>query len=1078
MKKFGKALVTLFGVLFLFCVGALAACGDEEEPPQAKTYTLTLDFDGTQGDVTATKPASGEKYAENESVTITVSAKESFETDTVTVNGTAVSLTEGKYTFSITSDTTVKATFKPTAETVLYSVQLEDYAAEHGTVLVSEPAAGGLYYEKGETVTVTAVPAEHYAVGSVLVNGAPIQPDGEGNYVFSVEDNTVISVTFDALPITGEFTFPEMMRGTWKTLESPDTAGFYTFVIGEHSVLLTDENGTRQEIGVEIESSSDEFGEYFKAIITWNEETYELETRVSDALLALVQYDEDDWTVLSLMIFAPDPLPEVKIDSALYGVWTSSAGELTIGADGIVWGGRKVSVFIDLTDGEQEPDAFWYDYYLIADGAVYNLMYYGTEESYTFALFNENDYDDQIWFLRKTEDGRTPAKIPDEFVGSWTSLSGADGVTVTSSKVTFYGTEYDVYDDGVGGYEITLLFDGKTAVPYTMRLSGDGLVLLFLSGDSSYSSLAFGKTNDEGEIELPDLAIPESSMLYATMWYDPQSGNEGSALSFMPGNITFNSYTLRILTYSEEDGGELHLTLLAESFLGDLQWGELYYHPATADSGESVSIYLISGGEYSLVPYGAIDGLSFTFGSKFLGYWENSINFDSVTVAVNGVIWSTAGTITAATAAVANASEGTYTLTFGGKQYTLGWYGEYEVSGVVLCLSPVNPEEGGADAYFYHTDYELTISDCYNGTWYSETSADVLTVENDRVVFNGENAAAVIDAGYVEQLGTQNGYPADVKEHCYFFLTWAGEIHFLYWYPGDQFDPTVRVIVDSTYFIDNLTISSEYVGEYTSVDGSGIKLVVTGNKITIDGAEVAFHYGSTGYAFTWNEKEYYLIHDTTSDYIVYLAERTEFDYDMSSAIYFLKDGAPTAKPTMAALMGTWTADGMEDLAISDSGVTYGGKAVIVLTADERPTQDMAFYKIIIAGKAGAIDYYGGGVSLTLTIGMNMITYSKPNAGGDKQNGFFTAAQQGVYTFAAYGMTIKVDADSILITESGYTDTITKENITKNEDGTFTFIYHQYGDGDLELTVTITFSDGKLSTHEQYWSWDYDFEKIS
>ncbi len=199
-KALRKILFSVLVLCMTFCVGALAACGDEnEEQPEAKTYSLTLDFDGTQGDVTATKPASGEKYAENESVTITVSAKESFETDTVTVNGTAVSLTEGKYTFPITSDTTVKATFKSIAVTPDGFTITVNCPEEQGVVTVTPPLSGDKY-EENERVTVTVTAKEGYALNSVTLDGAAQTLDENNSFSFYVTGNVTIAVTFDAIP--------------------------------------------------------------------------------------------------------------------------------------------------------------------------------------------------------------------------------------------------------------------------------------------------------------------------------------------------------------------------------------------------------------------------------------------------------------------------------------------------------------------------------------------------------------------------------------------------------------------------------------------------------------------------------------------------------------------------------------------------------------------------------------------------------------------------------------------------------------------------------------------------------------
>ena len=112
MKATKRLLLLLLGVIFAL---ALAACDDgEENPAPAETpagYTVTLTYDAQKGDASLSAPASGQKYAAGESVTLTVSPKSGYVTEGVTVDGAAVSLAEGKYSFSVQHDTAVNVTF-------------------------------------------------------------------------------------------------------------------------------------------------------------------------------------------------------------------------------------------------------------------------------------------------------------------------------------------------------------------------------------------------------------------------------------------------------------------------------------------------------------------------------------------------------------------------------------------------------------------------------------------------------------------------------------------------------------------------------------------------------------------------------------------------------------------------------------------------------------------------------------------------------------------------------------------------------------------------------------------------------
>lgn len=134
MKKFRRAIVLILCLALAFTL--FAACGEkngdnggdhdiaggneggnegegegggQDEP--AQTYTVTLSFDGSQGSVQVSPPQSGDVYAENETVTVTVQPAAGFVVKEVLVNGTKVSLSGGKYEFAIKQNTTVSASF-------------------------------------------------------------------------------------------------------------------------------------------------------------------------------------------------------------------------------------------------------------------------------------------------------------------------------------------------------------------------------------------------------------------------------------------------------------------------------------------------------------------------------------------------------------------------------------------------------------------------------------------------------------------------------------------------------------------------------------------------------------------------------------------------------------------------------------------------------------------------------------------------------------------------------------------------------------------------------------------------------
>lgn len=195
MKRLKLMLVVLSVSVLFACVGLFAACGDPAEP-DGTYYTVTVSpYEEEGGTVTLSDPANPAKgYAENEEVTITVTANEDYEVEAVTVGGDAVHLdSQGKYTFAVTSDTTVAVTFHAIT---YYTVTVSPYAEEAGTVAVSPAAKPAKGYVENEQVTITVTAAEEHAVSEVKVNDSPVVLNGQGEYTFPITQNTTVSATF------------------------------------------------------------------------------------------------------------------------------------------------------------------------------------------------------------------------------------------------------------------------------------------------------------------------------------------------------------------------------------------------------------------------------------------------------------------------------------------------------------------------------------------------------------------------------------------------------------------------------------------------------------------------------------------------------------------------------------------------------------------------------------------------------------------------------------------------------------------------------------------------------------------
>lgn len=77
------------------------------------THAITCSTEGGHGSVSADKTAA----KAGETVTLTLSPEDGYEVDTVKVNGTAITAKDGVYSFVVSGDTEVKATFKAGAVT-------------------------------------------------------------------------------------------------------------------------------------------------------------------------------------------------------------------------------------------------------------------------------------------------------------------------------------------------------------------------------------------------------------------------------------------------------------------------------------------------------------------------------------------------------------------------------------------------------------------------------------------------------------------------------------------------------------------------------------------------------------------------------------------------------------------------------------------------------------------------------------------------------------------------------------------------------------------------------------------------
>ena len=184
MKKIlNKRVLSCILALFLipaFLLTLFAGCADNEETADAYTVTVVNGtIDGTDGSTTG-------EYEAGASVTVTATVPNGQTFVAWTEDGEVVS-TENPYTFEVTGNVTLTATFSGESATETYTVTVEN-----GT--------GGGEYEEGETATVTAATDQgtfsHWEIG-----GQQVSTDNP--YTFTVTGDVTITAVFkDAYTVT------------------------------------------------------------------------------------------------------------------------------------------------------------------------------------------------------------------------------------------------------------------------------------------------------------------------------------------------------------------------------------------------------------------------------------------------------------------------------------------------------------------------------------------------------------------------------------------------------------------------------------------------------------------------------------------------------------------------------------------------------------------------------------------------------------------------------------------------------------------------------------------------------------
>ena len=164
---------------------------DRAQLTLAKPDHGSVDFagrlDGGRSSKTAPDGTQDYSIGAGDEVTLTVTPDEGYRVKSATLDGKEVTLTDGKYTFTMTADS-------------VFSVEFEKIPAGNATVTVKcgengtvSPATAD--YPIGTEVTLTVTPNEGYEVKSVTLDGKEVTLT-DGKYTFTLTANCEFSAEF------------------------------------------------------------------------------------------------------------------------------------------------------------------------------------------------------------------------------------------------------------------------------------------------------------------------------------------------------------------------------------------------------------------------------------------------------------------------------------------------------------------------------------------------------------------------------------------------------------------------------------------------------------------------------------------------------------------------------------------------------------------------------------------------------------------------------------------------------------------------------------------------------------------
>ncbi len=195
MKKAKRYLLIVFCVLFACACFVLSACTLPDDPVEEQGFKVTVaQYDTEQGTVSVSQPKEGALYDNGEKVTVTVTPANDCEVATFAVSGhNDAQLTEGKYEFEITADTTVTVTFQSSQPVAPKEGTVTVYYDEEFVSVTLEPQAENNFYAGGTEVTLFVTVNDGYVVSSIYAGNKEVHL-AEGKYTFVVDGDVTFNV--------------------------------------------------------------------------------------------------------------------------------------------------------------------------------------------------------------------------------------------------------------------------------------------------------------------------------------------------------------------------------------------------------------------------------------------------------------------------------------------------------------------------------------------------------------------------------------------------------------------------------------------------------------------------------------------------------------------------------------------------------------------------------------------------------------------------------------------------------------------------------------------------------------------